>query len=128
MTERTLVGNAADPKQIKRARQHEKHAIERERLDLATVLGSAQGRRFVWKQLCDAGVFRLSFTPGVDPHTAAFYEGRRAGGLELMVAINAFDPRLYHQMAKEAHDLEQAYGPTTEELNRPDNKETDDAD
>jgi len=125
-----LVGNAADPKQVKRARQHEKHAIERERADLASVLGSVQGRRFVWKQLCDAGVFRLSFTPGTDAHTAAFYEGRRAVGLALMVAINDFDPQLYHRMAKEAHDLEQAYGPVKSEdvTLAADTKETDDVD
>ena len=128
MSARTLVGNAADPAQVKRARQHEKHAIERERLDLATVLGSVQGRRFVWGLLCDAGVFRLSFTPGCEAQTAAFYEGKRSGGLALMVSINALDPMLYHRMAKEAHDLEQAYGPIAEDVKQSEQKENSDAD
>lgn len=108
MSDRALVGNAADQKQVKRAKQYEKQASERERADLLTVLDSVQGRRFVWKCLCDAGVFRLSHVPG-DSHSTAFHEGRRSQGLALTLAIQQLNPSLYHRMAQEAHDLEHAY-------------------
>jgi hypothetical protein len=58
--------------------------------------------------LSDAGVFRLSYAPS-DSHSTAFNEGRRNQGLALLLAIQSLDPTLYHRMAKEAHDLEQAY-------------------
>jgi len=120
--------NAADPKQVKRARQHDKLALERDRTDLQHVLETQQGRRFLWKLLSDCGVFRLSFQYG-DAQSTAFNEGRRGVGLALMVAIQDLDPTLYHRMAKEAHDLEQAYGPPKEDTvnTTTDTKESDDA-
>lgn len=103
-----MVGNAADVKQVKKAKQYEKHREERERTDLQAILDTVHGRRFVWKQLSDAGVFRLSYVPG-DSHSTAFNEGRRNQGLALLLAVQQLDPTLYHLMAKEAHDLEQAF-------------------
>lgn len=108
MSDRALVGNAADIKQVKKAKQYEKQQTERERTDLQNVLDSVSGRRFVWKQLSDAGVFRLSYVPG-DSHSTAFNEGRRNQGLALLLAVQSLDPTLYHRMAKEAHDLEEAF-------------------
>lgn len=105
MTDRALVGNAADPRQVKAAKKQERQNREREQTDLQTILESEQGRRFIWKQLCDAGVFRLSFIPG-DSHSTAFHEGRRNQGLALMLAVNQLDPMLYFRMAKEAQDVE----------------------
>src|SRR3990172_11340064 len=101
-----LVKKAADPKQVKRARQADKLALDRERDDLTQVLSTLQGRRFVWKILSDCGVFRLSYQFG-DAQNTAFNEGRRGIGLALMVAIQGLDPTWYHRMAKEAHDLEE---------------------
>ena len=127
--DRPLVKNAADARDVKRARQHDKWALERERTDLAHVLETPQGRRFLWKLLSDCGVFKLSFQYG-DAQSTAFHEGSRRIGLALMVAIQELDPTLYHRMAKEAHDLEEAYGPPKEDTVKTttDTKESDDAD
>lgn len=114
MSDRALVGNAADAKQVKKAKQYDKQLKELERTDLLTILDTVQGRRFVWKQLSDAGVFRLSYTPG-DSHGTAFNEGRRNQGLSLLLDVQRLDPTLYHRMAKEAHDLEEAYSIRPEE-------------
>lgn len=108
MSDRALVGNAADIKQVKKAKQYDKQLKELERTDLLAILDTVHGRRFVWKQLSDAGVFRLSYTPG-DSHSTAFNEGRRNQGLSLLLDVQRLDPTLYHRMAQEAHDLEQAY-------------------
>lgn len=108
MSDRALVGNASDVKQVKKAKQYEKQKAEIERADLEGILGTVHGRRFVWKQLCDAGVFRLSFVPGSTDSTA-FNEGRRNQGLALLLAVQSLDPTLYHTMAKEAQDFEQSF-------------------
>ena len=114
-----MVGNAADVKQVRKAKQYEKQRAEIERADLQTVLDSVQGRRFVWKLLCDAGVFRLSFVPGGTDSTA-FNEGRRNQGLALLLSIQQLDHTLYHRMATEAQDLEHAYNPP-----KPEHKQAD---
>lgn len=111
VTDRALVGNAADPRQVKAAKKQEKANRERERADLQNILESVQGRRFIWKYLRDAGVFRLSFLPG-DSHSTAFHEGRRSQGLSLMLDVMQLDPLLYFKMAKEAQELEQMTTPT----------------
>ena len=99
--------NAADPRQIKKARQRERLAQQQELADLRIVLASPQGRRFLWRMLTAAGVFRLSFVSG-DAESTAFNEGRRSLGLMLMADLHALDPELYVTMAREAADDEKA--------------------
>lgn len=101
MTQEAYVGNAADPKQVKRAKQKERLAEKRAQDDLATVLATVQGRRFVWGLLAECGVFRLSYVPGALPQTE-FNEGRRSIGLKTMAEIHDLDPALYVVMAQEA--------------------------
>ncbi|MHB1098108.1 MAG: Bbp19 family protein [Burkholderiales bacterium] len=96
-----MVGNAADPKQVKRAKQKERLAEKRAHDDLAMVLSTVQGRRYVWGLLAECGVFRLSYVPGALPQTE-FNEGRRSIGLKTMAAIHDLDPALYVTMAQEA--------------------------
>lgn len=97
------MSNAADPRSIRKAKQSEKRRHDRDRKDLRDVLSTVQGRRFVWKQLEQAGVFRLSIAFG-EPQRTDFNEGRRSLGLALMAEIHAFDPALYVQMAHEANE------------------------
>jgi len=106
MAHEKLVGNAADPKQVKSAKRIEQARSDRERADLQTVLGSEQGRREYWKQLSEAGLYRLSYVHG-DSHATAFNEGRRNQGLALLLRIQQLDPTMLYRMAKEAADLEQ---------------------
>ena len=99
------MSNAADTRSIRKAKQSEKQQHDRDRKDLRDVLSTIQGRRFVWKQLEQAGVFRLSIAFGESQRTD-FNEGRRSLGLALMAEIHALDPALYVQMAREAQDEE----------------------
>ena len=128
MSERLLVGNAADPKQVKRGKQVDRWRAEREVADLQAVLDTVRGRRFVWALLCDAGVFRAMHA--LSEFDRGVQEGQRRMGLTLMTAIQRLNPTLYHTMAKEAHDLDQAYGPDKQDtvMTDSDTKETDDVD
>ena len=110
MTDRALVGNAADTKQVKKAKQIDRQRMLRERDDLKAILGTVSGRRFIWKQLCEAGVFS-DYTGDVEG-TFRFL-GRRSRGLALMAEIQAINPDYYHTMAKEAHDLDEQTKPAT---------------
>lgn len=121
---RALVGNAADPKQVRRANQAERLRQQRELDDLRHVMGTRQGRRFVWRQLSAAGVFRLSFTYA-EPETTIFNEGRRSMGLNLMAEIHQLDPAHYLTMANEAAADAQAAAPIDEP--KPKTEENDDA-
>ena len=101
--------NAADQRQVRKAKQKERQVHDQELKDLRDVCSTRQGRRFVWKQLVQAGCFRLSFIYG-EPETTAFNEGRRSMGLALMADIHELDAALYIQMANEAQDEERTNG------------------
>lgn len=107
---KALVGNAADPEQVKRAGQKEREARAWELTDLRQVLSTPQGRRFVWKYLCLCGVFRSSVDH--DPNMVYFHEGRREIGLALMADVVEADPAAYQLMADEARLEEQKREPT----------------
>lgn len=93
--------NTADKRSVRKAGQKAKHARREELKDLREVLGTSAGRRVVWRQLSQAGVFRLSFVYE-ETQTTAFNEGRRSMGLSLMADIHELDPELYVTMAREA--------------------------
>lgn len=79
---------------------------EQERNDLRAVMDTAAGRRFVWKLLSDAGVFRSSYVAG-QADTTAFNEGGRNRGLTLLGDIMNDAPEKYLIMQKEAIDNDQ---------------------
>jgi hypothetical protein len=106
--------NAADQRQVRKAKQKERLAHERELKDLRDVCATRQGRRFVWKQLVRAGCFHQSFVPGAADATA-FNEGRRSLGLALMAHIHELDAALYIRMANEARDDERTEAVLTDE-------------
>jgi hypothetical protein len=53
-----LVGNAADPAQVHRARRKEKDRRTQELADLQRVLAEPAGRRVLWRVLDRCGLFR----------------------------------------------------------------------
>lgn len=79
---------------------------DQERKDLRAVMKTAEGRRFIWKMLGDAGVFRSSFVAGSSDATA-FNEGARNYGLALLGDIMNDAPEKYLTMQKEAMSNEQ---------------------
>jgi hypothetical protein len=79
---------------------------EREIEDLKTVMSTAQGRRFVWRMLGQAGIFRPSFVAG-SPDTTAFNDGARNQGLNLMAEVMQESPKQFLTMQQEAMNDEQ---------------------
>lgn len=73
---------------------------EQEREDLGRVMDTKWGRRFIWRQLEKAGVFRSSFA-GEATHATSFNEGQRNAGLKLFADLIEWCPGLYAKMQAE---------------------------
>lgn len=69
--------------------------------DFKWLMGNKQGRRFVWRLLDKAGVFRSTFRLN---NEMAFLEGMRNIGLMLIADIHETCPEKYQVMVKEAED------------------------
>jgi len=88
--------------------EEERLQREKELNDLRWVMGSKQGRRFMWRLLSGAGLYRSSFS--VEPAVMAFNEGYRNGGLRQLNDIMEACSDRYTEMlveqkeAKEKHD------------------------
>jgi hypothetical protein len=91
----TRAQEAAIKKQAESRRLEQEQEVE----DLKYLMGVPVFRRFVWRQLDKAGVFRTSFsTNGLE---MAFKEGNRNLGVQLLAEINEHCPERYVQMTKE---------------------------
>ena len=87
-----------DPEQQAAAEQAaEARRVEIE--DLKGILNSKPGRRFMWRLLERAGVYRTSFNNSGS--ITAFNEGRRDIGLFLLNEIHEVAPELYLVMLKD---------------------------
>ena len=76
-----------------------KRLQEREQGDIRKVLSLPEGRRFVWKLMSDAGVFRSSFTGNSQTF---FNEGQRNMGLVILNQVMTAKPDAFTQMQAEA--------------------------
>lgn len=72
---------------------HEEQVERQKRCDLLSVMGTQEGRRFVWQLIGTAGVFQQSFD--TEALHMAFYEGRRSIGLTLLARLQDEAPDLY---------------------------------
>jgi hypothetical protein len=72
--------------------------------DLCWLMGDKRGRRFVWRQLSEAGVYQLTFTG--EALSSAFNEGKRNQGLKLLAQITRHCPDRLFEMQKEARTNE----------------------
>lgn len=93
-----MIKNAASRTQIKEAGRKQRFSREQELEDVKFILGSLQGRRFVWRYLEECGVFKTSFT---GTSQTFFLEGERNVGLRLLADINEAQPEAYVTMMKE---------------------------
>lgn len=66
--------------------------------DFLWMMGDKRGRRFIWRLLDKAGVFRSSFTGNSNTF---FLEGQRNIGLMVLDEIHSNCPDLYVTMLKE---------------------------
>ena len=86
-----LVDNSSDAEQVRFARRTMRD-VEKKRLEiLRRLMHTDDGVVLFIEQLNAAGVFRMSFEPGVDLHTVAFREGGRNEGLRLLSDLFSAD-------------------------------------
>jgi len=90
--------SASDEGSIKEAAKKEKNTRLTELADTKAIMESKGGRRFVWRQLSLAGIYRTSFTG--NSHTF-FNEGKRQMGLYLLADVMEAGPDLYLKMTQE---------------------------
>lgn len=69
--------------------------------DFKWLMGNKQGRRYVWRLLEQAGVFRSTFR--LD-NEMAFLEGMRNMGITIIADIHEICPEKYQLMIKEQQD------------------------
>lgn len=72
---------------------------DRELSDIRWIISSPEGRRFYWRILSDAGVFRSSFSG--DSNITMYNEGRRTIGLDLLGDLLSAKPSAFSQMQDE---------------------------
>lgn len=101
--EEPLVKNAADERQLKEADKHLKHRRLIEIEDLKFILKTEQGRRLLYRYLCECGVYRTSFTGN---STTFYNEGMRNIGLKLLADIEEAMPEAYLLMIKEKGEIQ----------------------
>jgi len=85
---KSLVKNASDPKQVKKAKQKEKFNRDDELKDLKEILATNAGKRFIYRYLSKCGVFKSSFTGNSETF---FREGERNIGLQLLADVQEAD-------------------------------------
>ncbi len=98
--EKAFVKNAADIKQVKSAGQKVRTERERELKDMAFILSTEQGRRYIWRMLRITGVDKQTFEG--DINWSVFNSGERNVGLRIKTDINEADPMSLITMMKEA--------------------------
>jgi hypothetical protein len=76
-----------------------KLAQQTEMDDVKWLMSNKRGRRIVWRQLEQAGVFQLSFN--ATAMVMAFNEGRRSEGLRVLAQIHKSCPEQYVTMMQE---------------------------
>lgn len=89
-----------DSEQKKKKQEMRRKLYERSLSDLRKVLNSAEGRRFIWEILSEAGVFRGSWSS--NPHETSYREGKRDIGLFTLNRLLKVSPEIFNQMQKEA--------------------------
>jgi hypothetical protein len=68
--------------------------------DMRWLMSDPRGRRFVWRQLEESGIYRSSYSN--DALAMAFNEGERNRGLKLLDEISRHCPKGLSEMQKEA--------------------------
>lgn len=96
--------NAADEESVKTRKRKDEQVRDRELHDMRSVMDTVEGRRFVWRLLDRAGVFRTSFTGN---STTFFNEGMRNMGLIVLADVQEACAHQYLVMMNEyKKDLE----------------------
>lgn len=97
--------DAGDEKQVRERKTKAKLQRQAEMLRFAKLLGTYEGREFVWRLMTQAGLFGTSFV-GELPLSMAYNEGKRSQALWVQVDIFEADPKAWALMQREAEDRE----------------------
>ncbi len=103
MNDKAKTFNASDEEQVKTRKRKDERVRERELADLRLVMSSVEGRRFVWRLLEKAGVFRTSFTGN---SSTFFNEGMRNMGLMVLGDVHEAAADAYIVMMNESKEKE----------------------
>lgn len=95
---KSLVKNAADPEQIKKAENRILNGRDREIKDLQDVLSSPCGRRFIWRLLSHCKTFETIWEPSARIHYNA---GIQDIGHFIMAEVVAADESAFLAMMTE---------------------------
>jgi hypothetical protein len=101
MTDRSLVRNAADPKQVGHAARKERERTAARRARLAATLRSVEGRAALMDILEDCKVYESIWHPSAAIHYNA---GVQDVGHQLLARIIEADEQLYETMEREARE------------------------
>lgn len=101
MNDKAKTFNASDEDQVKTRKRRDERLRDRELADLRLVMSSVEGRRFVWRLLEKAGVFRTSFTGN---STTFFNEGMRNMGLMVLGDVHEAAADAYIVMMNESKE------------------------
>ena len=100
----TKMQNAADVKQVEKARLRENFNNNNFTNDMRFILAQPAGRRVMWWLLEISGIYRSSFTGN---YTTFFNEGRREIGLTVLGKITEAMPDALIQMMQESKKREE---------------------
>jgi hypothetical protein len=90
--------NASDPQQIAEVEGKARRKRDQDNADLISVMETHSGRRFVWRILESAGLYKLSYTGNSETF---FNEGQRNIGLKLLSDLLKVAPEEYVRMTQE---------------------------
>lgn len=91
----------AEEQATRKQAELQKAKRDKDKADFKWLMGQQQGRRFIWRLLELAGVFRTTFRAD---NEMAFLEGMRNMGVILMADIHEVCPEKYFVMVKEHQD------------------------
>ena len=89
-----LIDTSKHEKQVKKFDRKR----ERELNDIKKLVSLVEGRRFLWRILSEAGIYRNSFTGN---STTFYAEGRRSVGLFILEELMRAKPEAFAQMQQE---------------------------
>lgn len=95
--------DAGNREHVKQSKLHSKFRRKQELADLAFVLSSREGRRFMWRILTHCKVYQSIWEPSAKIHYNA---GRQDVGHYLQSEILSADPQAYIKMINEEPERE----------------------
>lgn len=107
MSDKDKAFNAAEESQVKDRKRKDERLRDIELADMKKMMSTREGRRFVWRLLDRAGVFRTSFTGN---STTFFNEGQRNIGLIVLADVMAAAADQYVVMMNESKEDERTNG------------------